>query len=112
MSLTFDCPVLLQGQISLCVLNFSLYVLLSVVTGMEASVGKFTSSLGRRGLYLHMILPINMLMVMLIPIRFVSHDCGSHHMHVHSITYNINRFLLFLCLLFLPYSEVGKPPQS
>ncbi|KAJ7963390.1 Calcium-binding endonuclease/exonuclease/phosphatase family [Quillaja saponaria] len=39
-----------------------------VVTGMEASVDMYTSSLGHKGLYLHMILPMNILTVTLMPI--------------------------------------------
>lgn len=60
-----------------------LFVLLPVVTGMEASGGMFTSSLGRRGLYHPMIMPINILTVMQMLTRFVA--------------FNLHFILLFKC---------------
>jgi hypothetical protein len=43
-----------------------------VAIGMEASVGVFTSSLGHRDLYHHMILPINIPTVMQMLTRFAT----------------------------------------
>lgn len=50
--------------------NAIICVLFFAVTGMEASVGMFTSSLGHRDTYHHMIQPISILTVMQMLTRF------------------------------------------
>lgn len=56
-----------------CPYDVNFVFFLNPVTGMAASVGMFTSSLGHKGLYHRMILLINAVTVMQMLTRLISH---------------------------------------
>ena len=89
------------------ILNYVLFCSTFVVIGMEASGGMFTSFLGRRDLYHHMMMPINILTVMQMLTRFVAFKLQFYftilvpwYLLGHSFPKQIKliNYYIFLCL--------------